>query len=67
MKPETLRDIVKLLEENGFVLIRSTSHAIYACGGVRIAIAHQRIVSMGVMRSVHKAIRQSKSEFQKEA
>lgn len=59
MKPMRIQDAVKLLESNGFVLIRSNGHIVYACGTVRIAIAHQRIVSVGVMRSIYKAIDQS--------
>ena len=55
MKPMRFQEAVKLLESNGFVLIRSNGHLVYACGTVRIAIAHQRIVSVGVMRSIYKA------------
>ena len=58
MKPMRFSEVVKLLEDNGFCLVRSNGHQIYANGGVRIALAHQRIVSVGVIRSVHKAIKQ---------
>jgi len=63
MKPMRLNEAVKLLESNGFVLIRSNGHKVYAKGSVRVAIAHQPIVSVGVVRSVVKAVRQAKSEF----
>ena len=59
MKPMRFQEAVKLLESNGFILIRSNGHIVYACGTVRIAIAHQRIVSVGVMRLIHKAIKQA--------
>jgi len=57
-----LNECVKLLEANGFVLVRSNGHSIYACGKVHIALAHQRIVTPGVLRSVHRAIASAKSE-----
>ena len=59
MKPQRYTDVVKLLESHGFTLIRSNSHQVYANGTVRIALAHSRIVSPGVVRSVMKAIKQS--------
>ena len=64
MKPLKLNEVVRLLLDNGFVLIRSNGHSIYGCKTVRIALAHQRIVTPGVMRSVYKAIEQAKSDFQ---
>jgi predicted RNA binding protein YcfA (HicA-like mRNA interferase family) len=63
MKPMKLHEAIDLLESNGFTLIRSNGHKVYAKGSVRIAIAHQRVVSVGVVRSVVKAVRQAKSEF----
>jgi predicted RNA binding protein YcfA (HicA-like mRNA interferase family) len=66
MKPMKLIEVVKMLELNGFTLIRSSGHSIYGCGHIRIAIAHQRIVSPGLLRSVHKAIESSKSVFKGE-
>ena len=62
MKPMRFMEAIKLLEEDGFILIRSNGHIVYGCGTIRIALAHQRIVSVGVMRSIHKAIKQAKSE-----
>ena len=59
MKPMKMFEVVRLLESNGFVLIRSNGHIVYACKTIRIAIAHQRIVSVGVMRSIYKAIKQA--------
>lgn len=64
MKPMKLNQVIKLLEQEGFSLIRSNGHTIYGKGGVRIALAHQRTVTPGVLRSVHKAIEQAKSESQ---
>lgn len=63
MKSMKLTEVVKLLESNGFTFIRSNGHLIYGNGSVRIALAHQRVVTPGVMRSVWKAIEQTKSEF----
>ena len=62
MKPMKTREVIELLEQNGFVLIRSNGHSIYGKGAVRIALAHQRLVTPGVMRSVLKAINQAKGE-----
>lgn len=64
MKPMKLIEIIKLLESNGFTLLRSNGHLIYGNGIVRIALSHQRIVTPGVMRSVEKAINKAKSDFQ---
>jgi predicted RNA binding protein YcfA (HicA-like mRNA interferase family) len=58
MKPMKFSDVIRLLEDNGFQLIRSNGHMVYANGIVRIALAHSRVVSPGVMRSVVKAIKQ---------
>lgn len=58
MKPLKLKELVSLLEYNGFVLVRSNGHMVYANGIVRLAIAHQRIVSPGVVREAMKAIKQ---------
>ena len=63
MKPMRLHEAVKFLESNGFILIRSNGHKVYANGTIRIAISHQPIVSVGVVRSVVKAVRQARSEF----
>ena len=57
MKPMRFNEVIKLLETNGFTLIRSNGHMVYANGLVRIALAHSRVVSPGVMRSVYKAIK----------
>ena len=58
MKPMKMNEVTKLLESKGFKLIRSNGHIVYACGIVRIALAHQRVVSPGVVRSVYRAIAQ---------
>ena len=54
-----LVEVIRLLESNGFVLIRSNAHSIYACGLVRVAVPHGRVVSAGIMREVFKAIKAS--------
>lgn len=59
MKPMKLNELVKLLESNGFVLIRSSGHLVYAKGPIRLALAHQRVVSPGVMREAMKALKTS--------
>jgi predicted RNA binding protein YcfA (HicA-like mRNA interferase family) len=64
MTPMKLKDAVRLLESNGFILIRSNGHMIYGNGSVRIALAHQRIVTAGVARSLYKAIKEAKSEIE---
>ena len=56
MKSMKLLEVVKMLELNGFTLMRSNGHLIYGNGVVRVALAHARIVSPGVLRSVMKAI-----------
>jgi len=56
MKPQRFTDTIKLLETNGFVCIRKGGHDIYAKGLVRVALPHHKMVSPGVMRSIHKAI-----------
>lgn len=58
MKPLKLKQLVSLLESNGFVLVRSNGHMVYANGIVRLAIAHKRTVSPGVVREAMKAIKQ---------
>ena len=63
MKPIRTNDAIKLLEENGFIFIRSNSHMIFGNGEIRIALAHQRTVSPGVARSINRAIKQCKSEI----
>jgi predicted RNA binding protein YcfA (HicA-like mRNA interferase family) len=59
MKPMKTSEAIRLLEQNGFTLIRSSGHLVYANGIVRIVLAHQRIVSPGVVRSVYKALKQA--------
>jgi predicted RNA binding protein YcfA (HicA-like mRNA interferase family) len=59
MKPMKFNEVTKLLETNGFTLIRSNGHIVYANGTIRIALAHSRVVSPGVVRSVYKAIKQA--------
>lgn len=66
MRPMKLAEVVRLLQENGFALVRSSGHDIYSNGRVSIALAHQRIVSPGVLRSVHKAIQRANSGFNAE-
>ena len=61
MKPMKLLEVIKLLEDNGFKLLRSNGHVIYGNGEARVALSHQRVVSVGVMRNVMKAIRLAKS------
>ena len=61
MKQMRLKDIVSLLQNNGFVLLRSNGHMIYGCGIVRIALAHDRNVAPGVVREVYKAIAKSQA------
>lgn len=56
MKQTKRKEIVKLLESYGFVLIRSNGHLIYGLGTVRIALSHDRMVAPGVVRQVYKAI-----------
>ena len=63
MKPMRLQEVVKLLESHGFTLVRSNGHDIYSNGRVSIALAHQRVVTPGVMRSVTKAIERANSGF----
>jgi predicted RNA binding protein YcfA (HicA-like mRNA interferase family) len=57
MKPLKLNELIKLLESNGFTLIRSNGHMVYANGIVRLALAHQRVVSPGIMREAMRAIK----------
>ncbi len=56
MKQMRLKDIVSLLESNGFVLLRSNGHMVYGNGSVTVALAHDRNVSPGVVRQVFRAI-----------
>ena len=56
MKQLRLRDLVSLLESHGFTLLRSNGHMVYGCGVVRIALAHDRMVSPAVVREAYKAI-----------
>jgi len=62
MTPMKFKDAIDLLESNGFVFIRANGHQIYGKGSVRIALAHQRIVSVGVVRSILRAIKQANSQ-----
>lgn len=59
MKSMKLLEVVKMLELNGFTLMRSNGHLIYGHGTLRVALAHARIVSPGVLRSVMRVINQS--------
>lgn len=56
MKPMKTNEAIRLLESNGFTLIRSSGHLVYANGVVRIVLAHQREVSPGVTRQIHKTL-----------
>lgn len=62
MKPMKTVEAIRLLEQNGFCLIRSNGHYIYGCKTVRIALAHDKMVTAGVMRKVYRAIDMAKSE-----
>ena len=61
MKQMRLIEVVRLLSENGFVMLRSNGHMVYGNGTVRVALAHDRNVAPGVVRQVFKAIEQSKN------
>jgi predicted RNA binding protein YcfA (HicA-like mRNA interferase family) len=67
MKQMRLNDVVAMLKAEGFELVRSNGHVIYSRGAVRVVLAHKRLVSPGVMRGVHKAIAQAKSESEQKA
>jgi predicted RNA binding protein YcfA (HicA-like mRNA interferase family) len=58
MKPMKTNEAIRLLESNGFTLIRSSGHLVYANGVIRIVLAHQREVSPGVTRQVYRALKQ---------
>lgn len=59
MTPMKFKEVVSLLESNGFTLIRSNGHQTYAKGVHRVVLAHQRMVSPGVLRGVLKTIKQA--------
>lgn len=56
------KDVMRLLNENDFVLIRQSGHEIWANGTQRVILSRDADVSPGVMRKIHKSIKNAKNE-----
>ncbi len=51
MKPMRTKDFIRLLETNGYRLVRSNGHKVYANAlGQSIAIPHDKTISVGIVR-----------------
>ena len=61
MVPMKINDMIRLLESNGFALIRSGHHRVYAHGAIKVVLSHGRIVSPGVVRGALRSIEQAKN------
>lgn len=46
------RDMIKLLEKNGWVLVRKSKHLIYAKGQSRIAVTHAKIIKRNTVKQM---------------
>lgn len=51
-----LRDIDKLLERNGFILVRSTKHRVYAKGSIRVVVPMHKEVNKMIAKKIIKEI-----------
>lgn len=46
------KDIIKMLEQNKFILIRTNKHLIYSNGLITVPIPRHRICSIGLSRRI---------------
>jgi predicted RNA binding protein YcfA (HicA-like mRNA interferase family) len=49
-------ELIRLLEDAGFILVRSNGHLIYKRGGVALAVPHHRMVNG---RTAHNVLRKA--------
>lgn len=47
-----VREIIQILERNGFFLKRSSKHAIYFNGITTVAVPHDKTLSKGLCRRI---------------
>lgn len=59
MKPMSFREVVKIVEQAGFTLGRSSKHIIYVKNGIHLAIPHTREVSPGTLRDILRQIKKA--------
>ena len=57
MKPMKTKDVEILLKKNNYLLIRSNGHKVFSNGKSSVAIAHDRVQSVGVMRTIYKTLK----------
>lgn len=59
MKAMKKQDVVRLLIDNGFYILRQGEHEVWANATVRVFLPRHGVISPGVMRDIWKAIRKS--------
>lgn len=48
------KDIIKILENHGFILSRYGKHAIFKRGALTVAVPHEKVCSKGLVRRILK-------------
>jgi len=51
------RDLIKVLERQGFYLLRQGEHKIYSNGVIEINIPHSRTTSSGMVHQAFKSLK----------
>ena len=54
------RDVIKMVERKGFVLVRNSDHKVYELGTVTILIPHSKTISSGLVHQIDKTLKSLK-------
>jgi predicted RNA binding protein YcfA (HicA-like mRNA interferase family) len=61
-KPLKQKELIRIVEAAGFIMIRSGEHKVYKKGNVTLCVPHSRTISSGVVHQAFKAIRLADSQ-----
>lgn len=61
-KPMLQRELIRIVEQAGFIMIRNSEHKIYKKGNVTLCVPHSRTISSGVVHQAFKAMRLAESQ-----
>ncbi len=51
------KEMIRIVERAGFVLIRNSEHKVFQKGNVIIFIPHSKTISSGLVHQLHKQIK----------
>ncbi len=59
------KELIRILKEYNFVLIRNSGHQIYSNGSISVAIPHRNEFSRGLIRRILQQMGLNKEDIQK--